>query len=61
MPVSDINTLPEFAWSTWGTNFLPTLYSCLGCARDPFVLDADMIKGVQEIHDYAYPNLDYQV
>jgi hypothetical protein len=58
---SDVNALPEFALSTWGTSFLPTLYNRLACAPDPFVLDADMVKVIQEIIDLVYPDSDYQV
>lgn len=58
---SDINTLPEFAQSAWSTRFLPTLYDYLGCATDPFVLNADMVSVMQEIHDRAYPTSNHQV
>ena len=56
-----INTLPEFARSTWGTTFLPTLYDRLGRSPDPFVIDVDMVKVIQEVVDLAYPDSDYQV
>ncbi len=58
---ADINTLPEFAHSTWGTTFLLTLYDGLGCARDPFVIDVDMVKVIQEVIDLTYPDSNYQV
>jgi hypothetical protein len=58
---SNINTLPAFARSTWGNTFLPTLYDRLGCASDPFVIDIDMVKVIQEVVDLAYPDSDYQV
>lgn len=58
---SDINTLPEFARSTWGNTFLPTLYDRLGRAPDPFLIDADMVKVIQEVVDLSYPDSDYQV
>ncbi|KAI0244949.1 hypothetical protein BJV78DRAFT_1092706, partial [Lactifluus subvellereus] len=45
----------------WSTTFLPTLYSRLGCASNPFVLDADMVKVIQDIIDLVYPDTDYQV
>lgn len=58
---SDVSTLPEFARSTWGTHFLPMLYNCLGSAADPFFIEGNILKLIQEIHDYAYPDSDYQV
>jgi hypothetical protein len=58
---ADVNTLPEFARSTWGTTFLPTLYDRLGFASDPFLIDVDMVKVIQEVVDLAYPDSDYQV
>ena len=61
LATSDVSALPQFACTTWGTHFLPTLYNCLGTAADPFLIDTDMLKLVQEIHDVAYPYSDYQV
>ena len=61
MAASDINTLPEFAWAAWSTTFLPTLYNCLACADNPFVLDTDMVKVIQEILYIVYPDSDYRL
>jgi hypothetical protein len=58
---SDLSSLPEFARAAWSTNFLPTLYDRLGCSRDPFVIDPDMVNAVQEVVDFAYPGSGYQV
>jgi hypothetical protein len=58
---SDFNSLPEFARSAWSTSFLPTLYDRLGQSPDPFVIEADMVKAIQEMIDLAYPDTDYQV
>jgi hypothetical protein len=57
----DPNDLPEFARSAWATTFLPTLYDCLGQSLDPFVIDGDMVKTIQELVDISYPNADYRV
>jgi len=57
----DVNSLPEFARSAWSTSFLPTLYDRLGRASNPFVIDADMVKVIQEIVDIVYPYADYEV
>jgi hypothetical protein len=32
---------------TSSPSFLPTLYDCLGCSSDPFVINADIIKSIQ--------------
>jgi hypothetical protein len=61
LATSDINTLPEFARSAWSTSFLPTLYSRLGSAPSPFVIDTDMVNAVQEAVEIVYPDSDYQV
>jgi hypothetical protein len=58
---SDFNALPEFARSAWSTSFLPTLYDRLGQSPDPFVIDVDMVKAIQDVVDLAYPETDYQV
>jgi hypothetical protein len=58
---SDIQTLPEFARATWLSHFLPTLYSCLGCSLDPFIIGSDIIKLVQAIVNAAYPGSRYLV
>jgi hypothetical protein len=58
---SDISTLPEFARATWSTHFLPTLYDCLGCSCDPFVINLDIIKPVQAAVVAAYPVSEYRV
>jgi hypothetical protein len=58
---SDINTLPEFARSAWSTSFLPTLYNLLGCSDNPFMIDANMLKVIQEVLDYAYPECIYVI
>jgi hypothetical protein len=58
---SDILTLPEFARATWSTHFLPTLYDCLGCSRDPFVINSDIIKPIQAVVNAAYPGSGYRV
>ena len=57
----NIDTLPEFAQSTWSTSFLPMLYSRLGSAPNPFLIDTDMVNAVQEVVDIVYPGSDYQV
>jgi len=57
----NVTVLPEFARSAWSTTFLPTLYARLGCSPDPFVIDADMVKVIQEIVDLVYPDIEYQV
>jgi hypothetical protein len=59
--VADISTLPEFARMTWSTRFLPTLYDCLGCSREPFVICVNIIKPVQEVVDATYPGSGYRV
>ncbi|KAI0245201.1 hypothetical protein BJV78DRAFT_1140472, partial [Lactifluus subvellereus] len=53
--------LPEFARAAWSTTFLPTLYDCLGCSGDPFVINSDMVKAIQEVVDFVYPGSNYQV
>ena len=57
----DVNSLPEFARSAWSTSFLLTLYDRLGHASNPFVIDADMVKVIQDIVDIVYPYADYEV
>ena len=57
----DTNGLPQFTRSSWSTIFLPTLYSRLGCATNPFVIGADMVKVIQEVVDLVYPDSDYRV
>ena len=57
----DVSTLPEFARATWSTHFLPTLYDCLGCSCDPFVINADIIKSIQAVVVAAYPDSEYKV
>jgi hypothetical protein len=55
------DAIPEFACAAWSTRFLPTLYDCLGCAADPFVMDPDMVKCIQEVVDLVHPEADYTV
>jgi hypothetical protein len=40
---------------------LPTLYDCLGCSPDPFVIDSDIIGTIQAVVDFAYPQEGYRV
>src|SRR5712672_365922 len=58
---SNVNNLPEFAISTWGSAFLTALYAGLGSSHTPFLPDADMVKCVQGVVNHAYPDSDYQV
>ena len=58
---SDAGALPEFARATWSTSFLPTLYKCLACSSDPFVIGPDLVNVVQEIVNIVYPDSNYQV
>jgi hypothetical protein len=58
---SDIKTLPEFVRATWSSRFLPTVYNCLACSLDPFVVDIDLVKAIQEILDIVYPASGYKV
>jgi hypothetical protein len=58
---SNINALPEFAQAVWGASFLPTLYDCLRCLANPFIINHDMVKAIQEVVDVEYPNSIYQV
>jgi hypothetical protein len=58
---ADINTLPKFARARWSSRFLPTLYDCLGCSDNPFVINPDLLKVVQEVVDFIYPDSVYQV
>jgi hypothetical protein len=58
---SDFNPLPEFARGAWSSSFLPTLVDRLGQSPDPFVIEADMVKVIQDIVDLVYPGVDYQV
>jgi hypothetical protein len=58
---NSIHALPEFAQLALSTTSLPTLYSCLGSTSDPFMIDADMVKAIQEIIDLVYPDVDYTV
>lgn len=37
------------------------LYDCLGKSLIPFVIDADMLKVIQELVDLSYPNTEYEV
>jgi hypothetical protein len=60
-PASDILTLPEFAREKWSSHFLPTLYDCLGCSREPFTISADVIHPVQAVVNAAYPDSEYTV
>ena len=57
----DVNSLAEFAQSAWSMSFLPTLYDRLGRASNPFMIDSDMVKVIQEIVDIVYPYADYKV
>jgi hypothetical protein len=54
-------SLPEFTRAAWATSFLPTLYDCLGCSNDPFVIAPDMVKVLQEIIDVVWTEVDYKV
>ncbi|KAH9952830.1 hypothetical protein BJV74DRAFT_715230, partial [Russula compacta] len=45
----------------WATRFLPTLYMCLACSSDPFVLDPDLVKFIQGVVDITHPESNYQV
>jgi len=58
---SDILTLPEFARANWSSRFLPTLYNCLGCSREPFAISSDIIQPVQAVVNAAYPDSGYRV
>ncbi|KAF8495421.1 hypothetical protein F5888DRAFT_1635496 [Russula emetica] len=60
-PPFDISTLPEFARTNWSTHFLPTLYDCLGCSHDPFVIGSDIVKPIQAVVNAAYPGSGYRV
>ncbi|KAF8493028.1 hypothetical protein F5888DRAFT_1806464 [Russula emetica] len=60
-PPFDISTLPEFARTNWSTHFLPTLYDCLGCSHDPFVIGSDIVKPIQAVVNTAYPGSGYRV
>ena len=57
----DVNSLPEFARSAWSTSFLPTLYDLLARASDLFVIDADMVKVIQNLVNIVYPYAEYKV
>jgi hypothetical protein len=58
---SDLNSLPEFARAAWSTAFLPTLYKRLACSPDPFVIDSDLVKAIQEVVNIVYPDSIYHV
>ncbi|KAF8486342.1 hypothetical protein DFH94DRAFT_614452, partial [Russula ochroleuca] len=58
---SDLSSLPEFAHAAWSTKFLPTLYDCLGCSSNPFVINPNIVKAIQEVVDFAYPGSEYIV
>jgi hypothetical protein len=45
----NVNSLPEFAQSAWSISFLPTLYNLLAHASNPFVIDTDMVKVIQNL------------
>ncbi|KAH9996357.1 hypothetical protein BJV77DRAFT_960725 [Russula vinacea] len=51
---SDLSRLPEFAHAARSTKFLPTLYDCLGCSPNPFVINPDIVEAIQEVVDFAY-------
>jgi hypothetical protein len=57
----NVRSLPEFAQLAWSTSFLPTLYDLLECASNPFVINADMVKVIQELVDIVYPYVEYKV
>jgi hypothetical protein len=58
---ANLNALPEFARALWSATFLPTLYDCLGCSPDPFVIDPDMVKTIQGVLNLVYPDSIYQI
>jgi hypothetical protein len=58
---SDLSSLPEFACAAWSTKFLPTLYDCLGCSSNPFVINPNIVKAIQEVVDFTYPGSEYIV
>ncbi|KAH9956764.1 hypothetical protein BC827DRAFT_1270683 [Russula dissimulans] len=47
--------------SAWCTSFLPTLYNCLEHSSDPFVINPDMVKEIQEKVDMVYLDNDHEV
>jgi hypothetical protein len=57
----DLLNLPDFARAAWSTNFLPTLYDCLGCSSDPFVINPNMVNAIQDVVDFVYPGSQYRV
>ena len=55
----ETDSLPIFARGKWGTSFLPTLYTCLGSASNPWKLyeeDSNFIETLQTILDIVYPD-----
>ena len=58
---SNVLTLLKFTHATWITHFLPTLYDCLGCLCEPFVISPDIIIPVQAVVNTAYLSLKYKV
>ena len=60
----DIDGLPDFARASWITSFLPTLYSYLSAATNPWELHAkgsNLVKTIQKIFDAVYPGSRYKV
>jgi hypothetical protein len=58
---SDLSRLPEFAHAAQSTKFLPTLYDCLGCSPNPFVINPDIVEAIQEVVDFAYLESEYVI
>jgi hypothetical protein len=48
-PAEDIKNLLAFAWASWATQFLPTLYHCLRSADKPWELAGSKNGMVQTI------------
>jgi hypothetical protein len=56
--------LPGFAKAGWTASFLPTLYSYLSAANNPWELYAkgsNLVKTIQNILDTVYPGSQYEV
>jgi hypothetical protein len=57
----NVNSLPEFAQLAWSISFLPILYNLLAHASDPFVINANMVKVIQNLVNIVYPYVEYKV